>query len=67
MPIYEYRCAACGHRFEKLVRCACSEEALQCPQCGAKSPERLISAFGIGGSTAGSSAGGSGCVPVGGG
>jgi putative FmdB family regulatory protein len=34
MPIYEYRCEACGDKFEKLVRR--TEEALEagCPACG---------------------------------
>jgi putative FmdB family regulatory protein len=30
MPIYEYRCASCEHRFEKLVR---GEAQPSCPRC----------------------------------
>ncbi len=33
MPIYEYMCRECGHRFEKLQ--SISEEPVRtCPQCG---------------------------------
>ncbi|MBN1195975.1 MAG: zinc ribbon domain-containing protein [Candidatus Aminicenantes bacterium] len=42
MPIYEYRCAKCGHTFEVLQRM--NEEPLQhCIHCGGK-VEKLISA-----------------------
>jgi len=42
MPIYEYECEACGHRFEKIQKF--SDPPLKvCPTCG--SPvERLLSA-----------------------
>jgi putative FmdB family regulatory protein len=43
MPIYEYRCAACGHHLEALQRM--SEGALRkCPECGKLKLERLVSA-----------------------
>jgi len=45
MPIYEYRCRSCGHRFEKLVRAA--GEAV-CPACAGEQVERLLSAFAVG-------------------
>jgi putative FmdB family regulatory protein len=66
MPIYEYRCAKCGTRFEKIVR-ASSSPAPPCPECGAKKPEKLISAPGSVGVAAGGdrpacpAAGGGGC------
>ncbi len=46
MPIYEYRCQACGHELEKLQRM--SDAALtDCPDCGKSSLQRLISAAGF--------------------
>jgi putative FmdB family regulatory protein len=46
MPIYEYRCRACTHRFETLH--ARSGEAVpDCPRCGAPGAERLLSAFAV--------------------
>jgi putative FmdB family regulatory protein len=41
MPLYEYRCGACGAEFEFLVR---SNTTVACPDCGSVSLERLISA-----------------------
>ncbi|MFA4943828.1 MAG: zinc ribbon domain-containing protein [Lentisphaeria bacterium] len=44
MPIYEYRCAACGHEFEKLImRPADLPE--RCPACGAATLRKQWSAF----------------------
>jgi len=40
MPLYEYRCRKCGHRFEELVRFG---ETPSCPECSAAEPERLFS------------------------
>lgn len=42
MPLYEYRCVKCGHRFEKIERLSASESK-KCPKCGAKA-ERQLSA-----------------------
>jgi putative FmdB family regulatory protein len=44
MPIYEYQCQSCGHRFEALVRRA---EVPVCPACQAADPERLLSMFAV--------------------
>ena len=44
MPIYEYRCQACGNRFDVLQRSSEGEEKLTCPRCGAPAPEKMISA-----------------------
>lgn len=40
MPIYEYRCGACGQAFERLVR---KGELPICPACGAADPARCMS------------------------
>ena len=43
MPIYEYKCNACGHELEVLQ--AISESPLQdCPECGQAELRKLISA-----------------------
>jgi putative FmdB family regulatory protein len=40
MPIYDFECRACGHRFEELVKLG---ETPSCPSCNANDLERLIS------------------------
>lgn len=42
MPIYDYRCGACGQVFEKLVMPS-KEPELICPDCGSKEVERVTS------------------------
>ena len=44
MPIYEYECRGCGHRFEAIVR---SNESPACPSCQGVDLERLISMFAV--------------------
>jgi len=46
MPIYEYRCADCGHRLEALQRLA-DTPLLVCPACGKESLVKLMSAVGF--------------------
>ena len=41
MPLYSYRCKACDHGFEILVRF--SDPAPSCPACGAGEPVRQVS------------------------
>jgi putative FmdB family regulatory protein len=41
MPIYEYRCQACAHEFEYLIRS--SSPAAKCPLCESSNLEQLIS------------------------
>ena len=45
MPIYEYECSSCGHRFEKLVRIGA--DAPDCPECQAAEVRKLVSASGF--------------------
>ncbi len=42
MPLYEYRCEAEGHRFEKIQSFSAPEQT-ECPKCGSVSL-RLLSA-----------------------
>ena len=42
MPLYEYLCKKCGHRFEKIQKFS-DPEIKECPQCGGE-VERLLSA-----------------------
>ena len=43
MPIYEYLCGACGHRFEEWQKMS-DPPVRTCPKCKAKKVEKLISA-----------------------
>lgn len=48
MPIYEYRCAACGKRSSRLwlrLPTAADEASLACPACGASRLARAMSRF----------------------
>lgn len=47
MPIYEYQCLECGEKFEKLVRSMNSPQEIECPKCGGRKVEKLLSAFGL--------------------
>lgn len=63
MPIYEYVCAKCNSKFEKLVRSMSSTadgESVTCPKCGHAKTERQFSAFAVGAGEARSSGGGHG-------
>jgi putative FmdB family regulatory protein len=43
MPIYEYRCAACGHHLEALQKMS-DAPLRKCPECGKSQLRRLVSA-----------------------
>lgn len=45
MPTYEYRCASCGHEFERFQKIS-DEPVRECPACGEAAAERRISAGG---------------------
>jgi len=55
MPLFEYACRACGHRFESLVF---GNKTPACPSCGAKRLDKQHSTF------AAVSASGSSSLPV---
>jgi putative FmdB family regulatory protein len=43
MPLYEYQCKKCGHKFERIVRSYSSAEVKECPVCQGE-VEQLLSA-----------------------
>jgi len=42
MPLYEYQCKKCGHRFEKILKFS-DKPIKKCPECGG-SVEQVITA-----------------------
>ena len=44
MPLFEYRCESCGHRFEHLVRAGV---APACPKCQGEKLEKELSVFAV--------------------
>ncbi len=48
MPIHEFRCKSCNHKFEKLLIRRDAE--VHCPDCKASEVERLMSACSFGSS-----------------
>jgi putative FmdB family regulatory protein len=42
MPLYEYQCTKCGHRFEKIQKFS-DRPVTKCPECGGR-VEQTISA-----------------------
>jgi putative FmdB family regulatory protein len=66
MPLYEYRCESCDHRFEVLQRMGEGNETLTCPRCGAGEPSKQFSTFAsAGGGDTASFAGGGCSAPAG--
>jgi putative FmdB family regulatory protein len=47
MPIYEYTCANCNGRFQKLVTGFSSPGNLQCPRCGNVDVRKAVSRFAV--------------------
>jgi len=44
VPLFDFRCRACDHEFEALVRAG---DTPLCPSCGNRDLERLLSAFAV--------------------
>jgi putative FmdB family regulatory protein len=62
MPVYEYRCGACGRDFERYVPSAGSGVA--CPMCNSADVKRTLSVVAVkasGGLTASTVSSGGGC------
>jgi len=45
MPVYEYRCADCGKKFQTLVGVVASDDDEKCPHCGSAKTTKLVSRF----------------------
>ena len=45
MPIFEYQCSVCGHKFEALKRLLDRDSKMKCPNCGSNNPKRVFSIF----------------------
>lgn len=43
MPLYDFRCPACGTVFEQRVTLAALGQPVPCPACGAPTTDRLVS------------------------
>lgn len=56
MPLFEFACRACGHRFETLV---IGQRTPECPKCHETDLEKQFSTFGMGGSRSSSRPAGS--------
>lgn len=65
MPLYEYKCRSCGHRFEVLQRMSEGAAAVECPRCGERAADKQLSTFSAAvsgsSSSAGPACGGGGC------
>lgn len=48
MPIYDYKCPACEHVFEKTVKMSNYLDAQDCPECNTKSDRTVVGAPGLG-------------------
>ena len=55
MPIYDFRCTQCGHRFE-LMRSISNRDGVTCPKCGGSVARVYEGRWALG-----KSAGGGGC------
>ena len=45
MPIYEYRCRKCDKRFSVLTLRVSERVSAECPKCGSRAADRLMSRF----------------------
>lgn len=45
MPLYEYQCRSCDHKFETMQSISIRAEETSCPHCHEHNATRLMSAF----------------------
>ncbi len=45
MPLYDFECNKCQHKFEAFLKMRETPDALTCPECGAGKPRKLVTAF----------------------
>jgi putative FmdB family regulatory protein len=50
MPVYEFRCGACGETFEIISSLADREAKAVCPACGDRDVKPVFSSVSLGGS-----------------
>jgi len=43
MPIYEFECISCEHRFERVMKI--TDDAPPCPACGNSGAKKLVTPF----------------------
>ena len=65
MPLYEYVCTDCGHRFEVLQRIGEGSKGVRCPECDSEQVERQLSTFAAGAGSGSSRSSGASCGPGG--
>ena len=58
MPIFEYRCEGCGHKFEAILF---GEQKPECPKCHTAKLEQQLSTFAVAKSSRSSQAAAEGC------
>ena len=44
MPLFKYKCSVCDIQFEELVSFSQSQN-VECPNCGSRNTEKLVSTF----------------------
>ena len=59
MPIFEFECPRCEHRFDDLLRSSTAKNP-PCPKCKCARTQRLMSTFAMGGSSSSESSCGCG-------
>lgn len=45
MPVFEFRCRACGGKFASLVGMTADASEIACPKCGSDQADKLVSRF----------------------
>ena len=45
MPVFEFRCADCGKKFQTLVGVVAVSDDEKCPHCGSSNTSKLVSRF----------------------
>lgn len=45
MPIFEYKCKDCGHKYDIFHKSSSNPEEVVCPECESKNSKKLLSSF----------------------
>ncbi|HHV19288.1 MAG TPA: zinc ribbon domain-containing protein [Thermoanaerobacterales bacterium] len=46
MPIYEFKCTDCNHKFEELINFSEKDKKVHCPKCKSHNIKKAFSVFG---------------------